>query len=242
VAGERTGARAAVDVSTPVRVAGLVPLSTVDWPGHLAAVVFLQGCPWRCTYCHNRSLLDPRAPGALGWSEVQRLLDRRRGMLDGVVFSGGEPTLQPGLSQAVDDVRERGFAVGLHTGGAWPRRLAALLPRLDWVGLDIKHLPDRYDAVTRARPSGLAAWTSLRAVLESGVDHEVRTTVDPTVHTHDDVARLASRLRAMGVRRHVLQEARPDGADAEWARALAGRRLADVVPDGELPGVARRVA
>jgi pyruvate formate lyase activating enzyme len=225
-----------------VRVAGLVPLSTVDWPGRLAAVVFLQGCPWRCTYCHNPGLLDPRAPGALSWSEVLRFLDRRGGLLDGVVFSGGEPTLQPGLSQAVDDVRERGFAVGLHTGGAWPRRLAGLLPRVDWVGLDIKHLPDRYDAVTGAHPSGLAAWTSLRVVLESGVDHEVRTTVDPTVHTHDDVVRLAARLRAMGVRRHVLQEARPDGADAGWARALAGRHLADVVPDGELPGVARRGA
>ncbi|PZR51696.1 anaerobic ribonucleoside-triphosphate reductase activating protein [Xylanimonas oleitrophica] len=225
-------------------VAGLVRLSTVDWPGRLAAVVFLQGCPWRCTYCHNDAILDPRAPAAVPWGEVLAFLDRRRGLLDGVVFSGGEPTMSAALPAAVDAVRERGFAVGLHTGGPWPRRLATLLDsgRLDWVGLDVKHLPERYGAVTGAAPSGRAAWRSLEVLLASGVDHEVRTTVDPTAHTRAEVLELAARLRAAGVRRHVLQEVRPDGAAAAHADALTGWRLADLVGDGELPGVERRTA
>ena len=236
--------RRSSDAATPAGppVAGLVRLSTVDWPGRLAAVVFLQGCPWRCTYCHNPDLIDARRPGATPWRDVLTFLDRRRGLLDGVVFSGGEPTLQPALGRAVDDVRDRGFGVGLHTGGAWPGRLAALLPRLDWVGLDVKHLPERYADITGAGPSGHAAWASLEALLASGVDHEVRTTVDPTVHTRDDVLALAARLREQGVRRHVLQEARADGAGAAWARRLGSRRLRDVVRDDDLPGVERRVA
>lgn len=221
-------------------MAGLVRLSTVDWPGKLAAVVFLQGCPWQCTYCHNPDLIDVRAPGTLAWTDILEFLDRRRGLLDGVVFSGGEPTLQPRLPQAVDDVRARGFGVGLHTGGAWPRRLERLLPRLDWVGLDVKHLPEKYAEITGAGPSGAAAWASLDAVLESGVDHEVRTTVDPTVHVRDDVIALADRLRERGVRRHVLQEARADGAAPAWAGRLGSLRLRDVVRDDDLPGVERR--
>ena len=72
-----------------LQIAGLVPLSTVDWPGQLAATLFLQGCPWRCHYCHNRAILDPRTPGTVAWSEVRDLLERRRGLLDAVVFSGG---------------------------------------------------------------------------------------------------------------------------------------------------------
>ncbi|QAY64089.1 anaerobic ribonucleoside-triphosphate reductase activating protein [Xylanimonas allomyrinae] len=219
-------------------------MSSVDWPGKLAGVVFLQGCPWRCVYCHNPDILDPRAPGVLAWSQVREFLGRRRGLLDGVVFSGGEPLLSPALPTAVDEVRDLGFAVGLHTGGAWPRRLEALLKRgaVDWVGLDIKHLPEKYAQVTGVKASGSAAWKALDVVLASGVAHEVRTTVDPTVHTREDVLELARRLEALGERHHVLQELRPDGAAAAYAADLAGWRLSDLVADGELPGVERRAA
>lgn len=230
----------ATDTRDPVRVAGLVRFSTVDWPGRLAAVVFLQGCPWRCTYCHNPALLDPRAPGALAWGDVLAFLRSRVGLLDGVVLSGGEPTLHPRLPDAIGQVRELGLGVGLHTGGAWPARLARVLPLVDWVGLDVKHVPGRYADVTGAGPSGAAAWESLRLAVASGVDLEVRTTVDPTVHTRDDVAALARRCAELGAPAPVLQEARPTGARPAYAAALAGRRLTDVVAAGDLPGLRRR--
>ena len=225
-------------------VAGLVRLSTVDWPGALAAVVFLQGCPWRCVYCHNEAILDPRAPGTTTWSSVVEFLGRRRGLLDGVVFSGGEPLLSPALPTAVDAVRALGFQVGLHTGGAWPKRLAALLDggKVDWVGLDIKHLPERYAQVTGVPSSGAAAWTALEMLLTSGVAHEVRTTVDPTVHTRADLLALAARLAALGVQHHAIQEARPDGLAAGHAEAFAGWRLRDLLHEDDLPGVERRAA
>jgi pyruvate formate lyase activating enzyme len=205
-------------------IAGLVPVSTVDWPGRLVATAFLQGCPWRCTYCHNAAILDPRTPGVVPWSRLRALLARRVGLLDGVVFSGGEPTRQVALLDAVREVRAAGFGVGLHTGGAYPKRLAALLPHLDWVGLDVKAPAHLYRAITRTGGPTTAAdqaFASLRLVLDSGVDVQVRTTVDPTVLTPGDVTDLTATLAGLGVRDHVLQRVRPDGTTDEYREALA---------------------
>lgn len=134
---------------TGLVIAGLTPFSTVDWPGKLAAVVFLQGCPWNCGYCQNFAIIDPKAPAQVPESELWSLLERRTGLLDGVVFSGGEPTRQPALLEAARRAKQLGFQVGLHTGGAYPRRLAALLAQnlVDWIGLDIKALPQNYPRV-----------------------------------------------------------------------------------------------
>lgn len=189
-------------------IAGLTPLSTCDWPGRLVATVFLQGCPWRCTYCHNPALLDPRVPGVVPWAAVRDLLARRAGLLDGVVFSGGEPTRQVGLAAAMTQVRAAGFGVGLHTSGAYPRRLAEVLPLVDWVGLDVKAPADRYAAVTGVVRSGDRAFAAQDLVLAAGVPVQVRTTVDPAVLAPDDVARLRAALAARGAPQPVLQEAR----------------------------------
>lgn len=210
-------------------IAGLTRLSTCDWPGRLVATVFLQGCPWRCTYCHNPALLDPTAPGQIPWRQVRDLLDRRQGLLDGLVFSGGEPTRQPALAAAMREVRGLGFGVGLHTAGAYPARLAELLPLVDWVGLDIKALPEEYHRITGVGASGARSLSSLEFVVGSGVDHEVRITVDPTVHTVEHIAQLVELVDSVGARRTVLQEARPAGARPEYATRLAGRRLGDVL-------------
>ena len=210
-----------------LQIAGLVSLSTVDWPGRLVATAFLQGCPWRCTYCHNSAILDPRAPGTVPWQAVRDLLARRHGLLDGVVFSGGEPTRQAGLLAAVQEVKAAGFLVGLHTGGAYPARLKRLLRHVDWVGLDVKAPARLYRAVTRVGGPTTAAdqaFAALELVLESGVAVQVRTTVDPTVLSDDDVAELTAVLHDRGVREHVLQTVRPDGTTDEYRAALAAVR------------------
>ena len=162
-------------------------MSTVDWPDHLTATVFLQGCPWNCFYCHNQALIPTRTPGAVAWDEVRALLGRRRGLLDGVVFTGGEALRQDALADAVAEVAEAGFRVGLHTAGAYPRRLHDLVASglVDWVGLDIKALPEHYQDVV-GRPGGAKAWESLRVLLEAEVPFEVRTTVVPGDVTADD--------------------------------------------------------
>jgi pyruvate formate lyase activating enzyme len=187
-----------------LRIGGFVPLTTIDYPGELAAVVFCQGCPWRCGYCHNSALIDPRVAPVIGWSDIRAFLARRRGLLDAVVFSGGEPSIQSALASAMTEVRGLGFKVGLHTAGPAPQRLARLLPLLDWVALDIKALPDGYPAITGLSRSGEAAWESLSLIQASGVPLEVRTTVMPH-WTARDLATLAAALVRKGVRRYAVQ-------------------------------------
>jgi pyruvate formate lyase activating enzyme len=225
-------------VPEPLHVGGVVPFSATDFPGALAAVVFCQGCPWRCGYCHNPHLIPPAQRSGVAWPDVLDWLNERRGLLDAVVFSGGEPLAQPSLIEAMHAVRVLGFAVGLHTGGAYPRRLAQSLSCVDWVGFDIKAARDEYASVTTVRGSGNAAWTSLEHVLRSGVECEVRTTVHALLTPADALQRIARDLAARDVRRWVLQRFRSRGcADA---RLLATER-ADGIDDALVRRLTRDV-
>jgi pyruvate formate lyase activating enzyme len=186
---------------TGLRIGGLTAFTTVDYPDHLAAVLFCQGCPWRCGYCHNRHLQPFRSAGVTRWSwaRVREFLEDRVGILEAVVFSGGEPTAQPGLGLAMREVREMGFKVGLHTAGIFPDRLEAVLGLVDWVGLDIKAPFDaRYDLVTGRPGSASSVERSLRLVLASGVPHQLRTTVHPDLLSSRDCARIQADLQQRG--------------------------------------------
>lgn len=190
-----------------LNIGGLIPFTTIDFPGHLAAVVFLQGCSWRCSYCHNPHLLEVKKDGN-DWEMLRRFLESRRGFLDGIVLSGGEPLLQSGLADAIASIKEMGFKVALHTAGVNPRRLEQHLPMLDWVGLDIKTSFANYSQITGIEGSGYKAEESLALVVASGVDYEVRTTVDPRFFTRNIVLELAETLATAGVKHYVLQECR----------------------------------
>ena len=192
-------------------IGGFTPMTTTDFPGRLAAVVFCQGCPWRCGYCHNTHLQARETGPDASWPEILAFLDRRRGLLDGVVFSGGEPTLQQGLAGAMVEVRARGFEIGLHTAGIYPERLGPLLPALDWVGFDIKAPFSSYDSITGVPGSGKSAQRSLEALLASGCAYEVRTTLHSAQIGLSGVLALAADLHAYGVRHWALQEFRPQG-------------------------------
>ncbi|XZG69954.1 anaerobic ribonucleoside-triphosphate reductase activating protein [Chitinibacteraceae bacterium HSL-7] len=193
-------------------LAGLVPFSSVDWPGHLVATLFVAGCPWRCAYCHNPHLQERHHPaGAPAWDDVLAWLPTRAGLLDGVVFSGGEPLAEPRLPEMIESVRALGFRTALHTAGAYPKRLAACLPYLDWVGLDIKTLRRSYAALTGKRGSGAAADQALDLLLAGGVPFECRTTVHPALHDDTLLAELADDLLARGVHCYALQRFQPRG-------------------------------
>ena len=139
---------------------------------------------------------------------MRDFLTTRRGLLDAVVFSGGEPTSQKALLDAVLEVAALGFDVGLHTAGPHPERLRRLLGHLDWVGMDIKAPFDRYDAITRVPTSGDKARKCVQSFLDHGIAYEFRTTVDLLVLSADDVIRIATTLADLGVRTFALQRAR----------------------------------
>ncbi|MGD8931301.1 MAG: anaerobic ribonucleoside-triphosphate reductase activating protein [Chromatiales bacterium] len=189
-----------------LNIGGFTPMTTIDYPGELAAVIFCQGCPWSCRYCHNSELIPRKAQYSISWNEIIEFLEQRRGLLDAVVFSGGEPTLQRALPKAIDQVKAMGYKVGLHTAGPYPERLQELLPRVDWVGLDIKALEEDYAKVTGVKGSGTKAWTSARLLIDSGVPHDIRTTVHPALTSNDEQQAITARLQSLGTDQHRLQE------------------------------------
>lgn len=159
---------------------------------------------------------------------------RRRGLLDGVVFSGGEPMLQPALAAAVAAVRALGFKVGLHTGGPIPEALRGLLPLLDWVGFDFKAPFDRYIQVT-GHDHGPRARESLKRLLASGVAYEIRTTWHPRLLSPSDLAAMARMLNEAGCTDWIIQRFRPAGcADVSLAEASIGEVPLDAV---SIPGL-----
>ncbi|WP_042879787.1 anaerobic ribonucleoside-triphosphate reductase activating protein [Cupriavidus necator] len=187
-------------------LAGLVPFSSVDWPGKLAAVLFIAGCPWRCGYCHNTHL--QRRHAAYAWPAVTDWLATRAGLLDGVVFSGGEPLSEAQLPALVNTVKALGFKVALHTAGIYPDRLAAVLPALDWVGLDIKADADTHDALV-GRPGGYqSVQASLALLLRASCPFECRTTWDPACLSEARLMTLARTLAEQGVRHYAVQACR----------------------------------
>jgi anaerobic ribonucleoside-triphosphate reductase activating protein len=172
-------------------------------------------------YCHNSHLKPAGAAPDREWASARAFLSRRVGLLDAVVFSGGEPTLQDGLAAAMREVKGMGFLIGLHTAGAYPAKLAEVLPLVDWVGLDIKAPFERYDAVSGVPGSGAKARESLGLVVESGVDHECRTTVHPSHFSLSELVELSRTLFELGARRHVLQSFRSVGCLNEPLNASA---------------------
>ncbi|MBV7363359.1 anaerobic ribonucleoside-triphosphate reductase activating protein [Actinomycetaceae bacterium TAE3-ERU4] len=208
-----------------LKIAGLVPFSTVDWPGKLAATAFLQGCPWRCVYCQNKDILDPRTPGQVTFQEIRDLLSTRGGMLDGIVFSGGEPLMQsPALLNALQEIKERGFARGLHTGGAYPGGLEKLLKAelLDWVGLDIKGRAQDFGSIiglpaAAGQRAFSKTWNALELLQAAKIDYEVRITIFPQ---GSDWLKLVEKIISQGAPRIALQQARALGASEEFSSRL----------------------
>lgn len=187
-------------------------LTTIDYPEHLSAVVFCQGCPWRCSYCYNTHLLPTKKRGVLSWGEVIQFLETRCGLLDAVVFSGGEPTAQPALLPAVQQVKSMGFLVALHTAGIYPSLLKKLIPFLDWVGLDVKAPFRQYANITNIEGSGKRVEESLHILLENHVTFECRTTVHWGLLSKGVLAELAENLCELGVKNYSVQSCLATGS------------------------------
>ncbi len=189
-----------------IQASGFVPFSTIDYPKCLAAVVFTQGCPWHCLYCHNPHLHSFQEKSI--WDTIVFKLTQRAHLLDAVVFSGGEALLQKNLPLAMQQVKDLGYLVGLHTTGMYPKRFKMVLPLVDWVGMDIKAQFENYSQITGIKNSGALAQESAKILIASGISHEFRTTIHPTLFSVNDLLLLAKDLADMGVQSYALQKAR----------------------------------
>lgn len=178
-----------------MRICGLQKLSMVDYPGKLAATVFTGGCNLRCPFCHNALLVTRLGESpALDEAEVLAFLASRKGLLDGVVLSGGEPLMQPGAADYLKQVRRMGFCIKVDTNGCYPQALQSILEQglADYVAMDIKNRPEKY-AQTVGIPdfSIIPVQQSLDILKASGIDYELRTTVVRQFHTPEDIAAIA---------------------------------------------------
>jgi pyruvate formate lyase activating enzyme len=210
---------AAADPSSPelakvlesIPVGGLTPFTTIDFPGRLAGVFYLQGCPWRCRYCYNTEFFPfPPSGNRVPPEKIIRYLESRRKQLDGIVFSGGEPTAHADLLRWISAVRSLGYEVGLHTNGMFPERLKEVLPFCAWVGMDVKAPFANYEKITLVPRSGETARRSLEILAASGVPFECRTTVHPDLLSEKEILELAREIAAIGCKDYVLQIFRPE--------------------------------
>ena len=168
-----------------MKIYGLQKMTLLDFPGHVACTVFLNGCDMRCPFCHNFELVDGTAKPVMEEEELLSFLKKRTGLLDGVAFTGGEPCLHKDLPELMKKIRELGFAVKLDTNGLHPEMVQKLLEEklIDYVAMDIKNSPRKYALTAGMKTVELDRIKETIALLmNSGIDYEFRTTVVHELH------------------------------------------------------------
>lgn len=186
-----------------MRVAGLVKNSFVDYPGCIAAVVFVPGCNMDCWYCHNKHLLTGEE--GLELDTIYGFLETHRGFLDGVVISGGEPTLQQGLAGFIGTVKGMGYRVKLDTNGTKPEVVEKLLTRVDYIAMDIKAPPGEIRRVVTFDMDEAPVWQTADMLISGDINYEFRTTFMPLLDVAD-IESIAKRIA--GAKRYALQQYR----------------------------------
>lgn len=174
-----------------MRIAGLIPFTLTDYPGKVAGVVFTQGCNFRCPFCHNAELLPVDVPDSslMPEEEIFSFLEQRRGKLEGIVITGGEPTVQPDLMPFLIKIRSLGFLAKLDTNGSRPDVLKKLFAEraVDFVAMDIKAPPAKYNQLAGVKAPLGKVLESIVLIAHSGVPHQFRTTVVPSLLSETDV-------------------------------------------------------
>ena len=182
-----------------MRISGLQKMTLLDYPGKIACTVFLGGCNFRCPFCHNGELLDGSAEIIMDEREFLSFLSKRKGLLDAVCISGGEPTLQPGLAALLEQIKAMGYLTKLDTNGSRPEVLKELVSRdlLDYVAMDIKNSPDLYGQTAGAPVQLQKIEESIRFLTEEHLDYEFRTTVVAQLHDCASIARMGEWVAAL---------------------------------------------
>lgn len=230
-----------------MNIQGLQKLTLLDFPGRTACTVFTGGCNMRCPFCHNSPLvLDPNGADGFSEQDVFALLDKRKGVLDGVAVTGGEPLLQKDLARFLENVKKRGFLVKLDTNGSFPDRLRELLSNglADYVAMDIKNAPEKYPLTAGVPGFDVSVIKKSIETLEaSGVEHEYRTTVIKEFHTPDDIENAAKMIA--GADQYFLQAFKDSGAilsggcsaHSEETMRLMAQKASQFVKRCELRGI-----
>lgn len=185
---------------------GFENFTLIDYPGKIACVLYTIGCNFRCPYCHNPELVDETVEKTFTERDVLEFLDTRKAMLDGVVITGGEPTMHEDLPAFISEVKKRGFLVKLDSNGTNPRLLKKLGKdrMVDYFAMDIKAPIEKYSKVAARPVDTNAIHESIEVLKNQGVPYEFRTTVIKALHSVEDIRLMASEIR--GAQKYYLQK------------------------------------
>ncbi len=192
-----------------MRIGGIQKNSLIDYPKKISCVIFAAGCNFHCPYCHNPDLVRPSARVTLlDPSEIISFLHNRKTFLDGVVISGGEPTLQAELFDFCKRIKDMGYPVKLDTNGSHPEVLWKLIHKglVDYIAMDIKTTPKHYAPHIAQRADPVAIHAAIQTIIHSGIPHEFRTTCIKPIVNENDIRRIANLIQ--GADLYVLQKAR----------------------------------
>lgn len=194
-----------------MRIAGMQKLSLLDYPGHTAATIFTEGCNFRCPFCHNATLISTEESSPLGTNEVISFLLKRRGLLDGVCISGGEPLLHNDLAYFLRQIKDLGFLLKLDTNGSFPDRLQDLLNEglLDYIAMDIKAAPEKYSQACGVTINFGDIQKSVNILMKGRTDYEFRTTMVQELQQPKDFLEIAHWLN--GAKKYYLQAFKDTG-------------------------------
>jgi len=190
-----------------LKIGGLQKFSLIDYPGKISAIIFTKGCNFRCPYCHNPELVDPKLfTYTIDEDLILSFLRKRVGKLDGVVITGGEPLLQHDLIEFIERIKEMGYLVKLDTNGSYPENLKRVLAKnlIDYIAMDIKAPLEKYHNVVQTDVRTEKIMESITIILNSNIDYEFRTTVVKNLLTEDDLICIAKLIR--GAKRYILQK------------------------------------
>ena len=188
-----------------MKISGLQKMTLLDYPGQVACTVFLGGCNFRCPFCHNGEILESGVHPLMEKQEFLAFLAKRKGLLDAVCVSGGEPTLQPDLAALLKEIKDLGYLIKLDTNGSRPEVLKELVAEnlLDYVAMDIKNAPDRYVRTAGSGVQLAKIEESIRFLLEEPVDYEFRTTVVEQLHDADAISRMGLWVEELAKKRKI---------------------------------------
>ncbi len=213
-----------------VLIGGFQKLTLIDYPGKVATVVFTVGCNFRCPFCHNPDLIIPNdhmiALGRENEKTFFDFLETRKGKLDGVCVTGGEPTVQPDLLPFLKKIKKMGFLVKLDSNGLRPEILRKVFDQklADFVAMDIKHTPEKYAEAMGVDVDMKKIQESVRLIQASGIPYEFRTTVVPGIHREEDFRAIGEWIR--GTKRYYLQPFRDDNIfDASVRNKAKGKKV-----------------
>ena len=190
-----------------MRIGGFKKVSLIDYPGKISSIIFTCGCNFRCPYCHNPELvLAEMFPKPVNEKDIFSFLEKRKGKIDGVVITGGEPTIHPDLPSFMKKIKETGYLIKIDTNGSNPEMLRKIINYglVDYIAMDIKAPLTKYDKITETNVDTEKIAKSIQIIFESGVKYEFRTTVVKGLLSIKDIITIGSIIK--GARMYVLQK------------------------------------